>query len=211
MTPSGAWRSHDAARSAAWRPGAPRRRRANSAWLTPRFVESQPRSARFKLHKPQGREPIDGLAPSIRGARRLSTSTRRRHYSGTGRTCGCSQDAIDRRVKSGHWLRCSAASTSSTTGRSPTRHESVRVYGATAPRRGQWASGRVVARPHTVRTRNRRSYCAPRCPPATKPAIATEPARPRHRLDIVQRNGLRVTALPLTVIEAAAGAAAAPG
>ena len=89
-------------------------------------------------------------------ARRISTPTGRRADARAALSAGLSQDAVDRRVRSGHWRRWHAACTSSTTVHSPMPRECAPRCGATAARRGKWDGRSVVAWPDTVRTRHRR-------------------------------------------------------
>lgn len=115
---------------------------------------------------------------------------------------GLSQDAIDRRVRSGSWLRCSRG-VYFVDDRPFTDEARVRAgvwsYGQDAV-----ASGLAAAWWHGLT----------RFPPETIEVTVPRNARLRHNYgtrlrrrdlapkDIVERNGLRVTALPLTVVEA---------
>jgi len=117
---------------------------------------------------------------------------------------GLNRQAVYRRVRSGHWLRCSPGVYFVTdrpfTDRARLR-SAVWGYGPRAV-----ASGMAAAWWHRVTT------YAPKVVEVTVPAISNP--RRRHQIrtrrrdldptDCVTRQDLRVTALPLTVIEAAA-------
>src|SRR3954468_17267724 len=117
---------------------------------------------------------------------------------------GLSQDAVNRRVRSGQWLRCSPG-VFFADDRPFTDASRIRVavwsYGTKAA-----ASGLAAAWWHGV------TRFAPDVIEVTVPKVSNHRARfgvrTRRRdlapKDIVERNGLRVTALPLTVVEAAA-------
>jgi very-short-patch-repair endonuclease len=117
---------------------------------------------------------------------------------------GLSQDAIDRRVKSGQWLRCSRG-VYFADDRPFTDEARIRA--------GVWSYGRdAVASGLTAAWWHRLT----RFPPETVEVTVPRDARLRRHsgthlrrrdlapTDIVERNGLRMTALPLTVVEAAA-------
>jgi very-short-patch-repair endonuclease len=120
------------------------------------------------------------------------------------RRAGLSQDAIDRRVKSGHWLRCSRG-VYFVDDRPFTDEARIRAgvlsYGHDAV-----ASGLAAAWWHHL------TRFAPETVEVTVPRNARLRRHVGTRLrrrdlataDIVERKGLRVTALPLTVVEAAA-------
>lgn len=118
-------------------------------------------------------------------------------------SAGLSDDAISRRVRSGHWLRC-APGVFFVDDRPFTDSARVRSavwsYGPTAT-----ASGLAAAWWHGV------TRYPPKCVEVTVPKVSNHRKRDGIRVrrrdllgsDIVERNGLRVTALPLSVIEAA--------
>jgi very-short-patch-repair endonuclease len=117
---------------------------------------------------------------------------------------GLSQDAINRRLRSGRWLRCSRG-VYFVDDRPFTDEARIRAgvwgYGQDAV-----ASGLAAAWWHHLT----------RLPPETVEVTVPRDARLRRQsgtrlrrrdlapADVVERNGLRVTALPLTVVEAAA-------
>ncbi|WP_210082843.1 DUF559 domain-containing protein [Mycobacterium sp. OAE908] len=116
---------------------------------------------------------------------------------------GLSHDAVRRRVLAGRWLRCSPG-VFFADDRPFTDASRVRVavwsYGTNAT-----ASGLAAAWWHGV------TRYAPEVVEVTVPKVSNHRHRPGVRTrrrdlapkDIVERNGLRVTALPLTVLEAA--------
>ncbi|BBY19468.1 type IV toxin-antitoxin system AbiEi family antitoxin domain-containing protein [Mycolicibacterium litorale] len=117
--------------------------------------------------------------------------------------CGLSRHAVERRVRAGRWLRCSPgvffADDRPFTEAARIR-AAVWAYGPRAA-----ASGLAAAWWHEV------TRFAPETVEVTVPRVSNHRRRPGMRLrrrdldprDIVERNGLRVTALPLTVVEAA--------
>ncbi|WP_193046390.1 type IV toxin-antitoxin system AbiEi family antitoxin domain-containing protein [Mycolicibacterium baixiangningiae] len=117
--------------------------------------------------------------------------------------CGLSRHAVDRRVRSGRWLRCSPgvffADDRPFTDAARVR-AAVWAFGPRAT-----ASGLAAAWWHDV------TRFAPEIVEVTVPRVSNHPRRPGIRVrrrdldphDIVERNGLRITALPLTVVEAA--------
>ncbi|WP_197375484.1 type IV toxin-antitoxin system AbiEi family antitoxin domain-containing protein [Mycolicibacterium baixiangningiae] len=117
--------------------------------------------------------------------------------------CGLSRHAVDRRVRSGRWLRCSPgvffADDRPFTDAARVR-AAVWAFGPRAT-----ASGLAAAWWHDV------TRFAPEIVEVTVPRVSNHPRRPGIRVrrrdldphDIAERNGLRVTALPLTVVEAA--------
>jgi very-short-patch-repair endonuclease len=117
---------------------------------------------------------------------------------------GLSHDAVRRRVLARRWLRCSPgvffADDRPFTDASRVR-VAVWTYGTNAT-----ASGLAAAWWHGV------TRYAPDVVEVTVPKVSNHRKRPGVRTrrrdlapkDIVERNGLRVTALPLTVVEAAA-------
>jgi very-short-patch-repair endonuclease len=117
---------------------------------------------------------------------------------------GLSHDAVSRRVRSGRWQRCSPG-VFFADDRPFTDASRIRVavwsYGPQAT-----ASGLAAAWWHGV------SRFAPDVVEVTVPKVSNHRRRPGVRTrrrdlaptDIVERRGLRVTALPLTVVEAAA-------
>lgn len=117
---------------------------------------------------------------------------------------GLSQDAIDGRVQTGRWIRCSRgvyfADDRPFTDRARVR-AGVWSYGTDAV-----ASGLAAAWWHGV------TKYAPELVEVTVPRASRLQKRPGTKLrrrdlwpaDIVERHGLRVTSLPLTVVEAAA-------
>ncbi|MGW4098785.1 DUF559 domain-containing protein [Mycobacterium sp. NPDC004974] len=117
---------------------------------------------------------------------------------------GLSQDAVNRRVRSGKWLRCSPG-VYFADDRPFT--ESARVRAAVwSAGPNAAASGLAAAWWHEV------TKYPPDTVEVTIPRTGHHPQRHGVRLrrrdldpaDIVERRGLRVTALPLTVVEAAA-------
>jgi very-short-patch-repair endonuclease len=119
------------------------------------------------------------------------------------RRAGLSQDAIERRVRSGQWRRCSQGvffADDRPFTDAPRIRAAVWAFGAHAT-----ASGLAAAWWHEL------SRVAPDTVEVTVPRVSNHPRRPGIRVrrrdlspsDVVERRGLRVTALPLTVIEAA--------
>ncbi|OLP03471.1 hypothetical protein BVU76_05080 [Mycolicibacterium porcinum] len=120
------------------------------------------------------------------------------------RSAGISDDSISRRVRSGHWRRC-APGVFFVDDRPFTDAARVRSavwsYGPAAT-----ASGLAAAWWHGV------TRFPPECVEVTVPNVRNHRKRDGIRVrrrdllsdDIVELNGLRVTALPLSVIEAAA-------
>jgi very-short-patch-repair endonuclease len=117
---------------------------------------------------------------------------------------GLSQDAIDRRVKSGHWLRCSRG-VYFVDDRPFTNEARIRA--------GVWSYGHhAVASGLAAAWWQGLTRFSPEIVEVTVPRDARLRRNPGTRLrrrdlaptDVVERNGLRLTALPLTVIEAAA-------
>jgi very-short-patch-repair endonuclease len=119
------------------------------------------------------------------------------------RLCGLSRYAVDRHVRSGKWLRCSPG-VYFVDDRPFTAAAHIRAtvwgYGPKAVGSGlaaAWWHGVTMFAPETVEV--------------TVPKVSNHPHRRGARLrrrdleraDIVERKGLQVTALPLTVIEAA--------
>jgi len=131
-----------------------------------------------------------------------------RHHDGiiTGaqaRTAGLSQDAIERKVRSGSWRRCSRG-VFFADDRPFT--DSARIRAAV------WAHGnRATASGLAAAWWLDLARFAPEVVEVTVPRVSNHPRRPGIRLrrrdlcpaDVIERGGLRVTALPLTVIEAA--------
>jgi very-short-patch-repair endonuclease len=118
--------------------------------------------------------------------------------------CGLSRHAVDRRVRSGRWLRCSSG-VFFADDRPFTDAARIRAaVWACGPR--ATASGLAAAWWHGV------TRFTPETIEVTVPRVSNHRRRPETRLrrrdldphDVVERNGLRVTALPLTVVEAAA-------
>ncbi|MGE2721373.1 DUF559 domain-containing protein [Mycolicibacterium celeriflavum] len=119
------------------------------------------------------------------------------------RRAGLSQDAINRRLRSGHWQRCSRGvyfAADRHFSDSARVRSAVFAYGETAS-----ASGLAAAWWHGI------SKFAPEIVEVTVPRNSRLRHQPGTRLrrrdlsprDVVERSGLRVTALPLTVVEAA--------
>lgn len=116
---------------------------------------------------------------------------------------GLNRQAVYRRVRSGHWLRCSPG-VYFVTDRPFTEHARIRAavwgYGPRAT-----ASGLTAAWWHTL------TKYSPKTVEVTVPAVSNPrrryEVRTRRRdldpADCVTRQGLRLTALPLTVIESA--------
>jgi very-short-patch-repair endonuclease len=119
------------------------------------------------------------------------------------RAAGLSHDAVNRRVRSGRWLRCSPG-VFFADDRPFTDASRIRVaiwsYGPRAT-----ASGLAAAWWHGV------TRFAPDVVEVTVPKVSNHRRRSGVRTrrrdlaptDVVERNGLRITALPLTVVEAA--------
>lgn len=117
--------------------------------------------------------------------------------------CGLSRHAVNRRERNGHWQRCSPG-VYFVDDRPFTEAARVRAavwaFGTQAT-----ASGLAAAWWHGL------TKFAPKVVEVTVPRTTHHPKRPGTRLrrrdldpkDIVERNWLRVTALPLTVVEAA--------
>ncbi|GAA2414902.1 DUF559 domain-containing protein [Mycolicibacterium llatzerense] len=119
-------------------------------------------------------------------------------------TAGISDDAISRRVRSGHWLRCAPGVffvDDRPFSDAARIRSAVWSYGPTATASGlaaAWWLGVTHYPPETVEV--------------TVPKVSNHRKRDGIRVrrrdllsqDTIERGGLRVTALPLTVIEAAA-------
>lgn len=117
---------------------------------------------------------------------------------------GLSQDAVDYRVRSGHWLRC-ARGVYFVGDRPFTESARIRVgvwsYGSSAV-----ASGLAAAWWHGV-TKYPPEIVEVTVPRASRLQFRRDTKLRRRDLwpsDVVERRGLRVTSLPLTVVEAAA-------
>ncbi|GFG54305.1 hypothetical protein CQY20_20210 [Mycolicibacterium agri] len=118
------------------------------------------------------------------------------------RCIGLSSDAVKRRVQSGHWRRC-AKGVYFVDDRpfddAARIRSSVWGYGSQAAASGlaaAWWHGLTKYAPDLVEVtvpRNSHGRCHPGC---------RVRRRDLQQADIVQRNGLRVTALPLTIVEA---------
>jgi very-short-patch-repair endonuclease len=117
--------------------------------------------------------------------------------------CGLSTHAVQRRVRTGRWLRCSPG-VFFVDDRPFTDAARIRAaVWACGPR--ATTSGLAAAWWHQL------TRFAPETVEVTVPRVSNHRARPGMRLrrrdldphDIVERNALRVTALPLTVVEAA--------
>src|SRR6478609_8796582 len=118
------------------------------------------------------------------------------------RTAGLSQDAIERRVRSGSWRRCS---------RGVFFVDDRPFTDAARIRAATWAHGdRATASGLAAAWWLALTKFAPDVVEVTVPRISNHPRRPgiqvRRRdlrpADVIERSGLRVTTLPLTVIEA---------
>ena len=117
---------------------------------------------------------------------------------------GLSQDAINRRLRSGHWLRCSRG----------VYFANDRPFtDAARVRAGVWSYGHeAVATGLAAAWWQHLTRFAPETTEVTVPRSARLRRHAGTRLrrrdlaptDVVERNGLRVTALPLTIVEAAA-------
>ncbi|BBY51477.1 hypothetical protein MARA_49450 [Mycolicibacterium arabiense] len=122
---------------------------------------------------------------------------------GQARSCGLSRYAVNRLVKSGHWRRCSMG-----------------VYfvddrpftDAARIRAAVWGNGeRAVASGLAAAWWLHLTKFAPDVVEVTVPRVSNHTKRSGTRLrrrdlrpaDVTERNGLRVTVLPLTVVEAA--------
>jgi very-short-patch-repair endonuclease len=120
------------------------------------------------------------------------------------RRAGLSKHAVNRRVKAGHWLQCSAG-VYFVDDRPFTDSARIRAHVWSYGQRAA-ASGLAAAWWHGL------TRFAPDVIEVTVPRDSNGRRRPGTRLrrrdlapaDLVERNGLRVTALPLTVVEAAA-------
>ncbi|MGX9788187.1 DUF559 domain-containing protein [Mycobacterium sp. MMS18-G62] len=117
--------------------------------------------------------------------------------------CGLNRAAVNRRVRSGRWQQCS---------RGVYFIEDRPFTDAARTRVAVWAYGeRAVASGLAAAWWHGLTKFAPKVVEVTVPKVSNHRKRPDTRLrrrdlypkDIVERNGLRVTALPLTVIEAA--------
>jgi very-short-patch-repair endonuclease len=117
--------------------------------------------------------------------------------------CGLSRHAVERRVRSGRWLRC-APGVYFADDRPFTDAARIRAAVWACGRRAT-ASGLAASWWHGI------TRFVPEIVEVTVPRVSNHRRRPGVRLrrrdldphDIVERNGLRVTALPLTVVEAA--------
>jgi very-short-patch-repair endonuclease len=116
---------------------------------------------------------------------------------------GLSQDAVNRRVRSGKWLRCSPGVFFA---------DDRPFTDATRIRVGVWAHGdKATASGLAAAWWHGLTRYAPDLVEVTVPKVSNHRKRPGiktrrrdlHPQDIVERNGLTVTALPLTVVEAA--------
>ena len=114
-----------------------------------------------------------------------------------------SQDAIERKLRSGSWLRCS---------RGVYFADDRPFTDAARIRAAVWAHGiRATASGLAAAWWLDLTRFAPDLVEVTVPRASNHPGRPGVRrrrrdldpADVIERNGLRVTALPLTVIEAA--------
>ncbi|TPG31937.1 type IV toxin-antitoxin system AbiEi family antitoxin domain-containing protein [Mycolicibacterium hodleri] len=119
------------------------------------------------------------------------------------RGAGLSQDAIERRVRSGSWRRCS---------RGVFFADDRPFTDAARIRAAAWAHGdRATTSGLAAAWWLDLTRFAPDQVEVTVPRASNHPRRPGVRLrrrdldptDVSERNGLRVTALPLTVVEAA--------
>jgi very-short-patch-repair endonuclease len=119
------------------------------------------------------------------------------------RNAGLSQDAIDRKVRSRSWRRCS---------RGVYFADDRPFTDAARIRAAVWAHGdRAAASGLAAAWWLDLTRFAPELVEVTVPRANHHPGRPGVRrrrrdldpADVIERNGLRVTALPLTVIEAA--------
>src|SRR5262245_44440924 len=117
---------------------------------------------------------------------------------------GLTQDAINRRLRSGRWLRCS---------RGVYFADDRPFTDAARVRVGVWSYGaHAVASGLAAAWWHRLTRFPPEVVEVTVPRNTRLRPRPGTNLrrrdlaprDVVERNGLRVTALPLTVVEAAA-------
>lgn len=120
------------------------------------------------------------------------------------RAAGLSQDAVDYRVRSGHWLRC-ARGVYFVDDRPFTESARIRVgvwsYGTAAA-----ASGLAAAWWHGI-TKFTPEIVEVTVPRASRLQFRRDTKLRRRDLgpsDVVERRALRVTSLPLTVVEAAA-------
>jgi very-short-patch-repair endonuclease len=131
-----------------------------------------------------------------------------RHHDGVitlaqARLAGLSQDAVDRRVRSGHWRRCANgvyfAEDHAFSDAARVR-SIVWSYGAEAAASGlaaAWWHGIVKSAPDLVEVTIPRESRRRQLPGSKSRRRNLKPA------DIVEQNGLRVTALELTAVEAA--------
>jgi very-short-patch-repair endonuclease len=126
------------------------------------------------------------------------------------RAAGMSQDAIERRIRSGSWRRCS---------RGVYFADDRPFTDAARIRAAVWAHGtRATASGMAAAWWWEVSRFAPALVEVTVPRTSNHPVRPGVRrrrrdldpADVIERNGLRVTALPLTVIEAAVSRGGGP-
>src|SRR5882762_2032143 len=171
--------------------------------LAPRFVHPHPCSLRVSVHKshlwnPFGRTRVrtnvlDDLLRSHDGVITLAQAGR----------IGLSQDAVERRVRSGHWRRC-ARGVYFVDDRPFT--DAARIRAAVWSNGGRAAaSGLAAAWWHGV------TKFAPEIVEVTVPRVSNHSRRSGLRLrrrdlepaDVTECRGLRVTTLPFTVVEAA--------
>ncbi|MEU0494947.1 DUF559 domain-containing protein [Mycobacterium sp. NPDC006124] len=119
------------------------------------------------------------------------------------RDAGLSQDAVERRVRSGHWRRCA---------RGVYFVDDRPFTDAARIRAAVWSNGdRAVASGLAAAWWLELTAFAPGTVEVTVPRVSNHRSRPGLRLrrrdlpaaDVFQCRGLRVTTLPLTVVEAA--------
>jgi very-short-patch-repair endonuclease len=122
---------------------------------------------------------------------------------GQAREIGLSQDAVERRVRSGHWRRCA---------RGVFFVDDRPFSDAARIRAGVWSNGeRATASGLAAAWWNELTKFAPEIVEVTVPRVSNHVRRQGIRLrrrdlalaDVIERRGLRVTTLPLTVVEAA--------
>jgi very-short-patch-repair endonuclease len=122
---------------------------------------------------------------------------------GQAREIGLSQDAVERRVRSGHWRRCA---------RGVFFVDDRPFTDAARIRAGVWSNGeRATASGLAAAWWNELTRFSPEIVEVTVPRVSNHVRRQGIRLrrrdlalaDVIERRGLRVTTLPLTVVEAA--------
>lgn len=166
-------------------------------------MHARPRLPRVLVHKSPWREPV---RTNWRQFKVLDDLLRRHDGVITGvqaREAGLGQDAIERRVQSGHWRRCA---------RGVFFVDDRPFTDAARIRAAVWSNGeRAAASGLAAAWWIELTKYAPKIVEVTVPRVSNHIQRPGLRLrrrdlshaDVTERRGLRVTTLPLTVLEAA--------